>query len=136
MKIQGRISKCGSFSIVKIPVLCTVFDIANTEKTETVASSWLESIIFAETSLKTKVKVKITKNQLTFSCSQPHALLSTIFARNRRELNMTTRDLAKILGMKSHAAIVRYENGKSEPSLEVIEKIFLALNLNVLVDVN
>lgn len=131
MKIQGSISKKGKFSVIKFPILCAMLDVANDESIQPTARSWLESLIFAETSFKTKINVEHTNNQIILSCSQSLPLVSTIIARRRREASLTTRELANILGMKSHAALVRYENGKSEPSLTTLEKILVALDASL-----
>lgn len=54
----------------------------------------------------------------------------TILRRIRLDQGLSQETLAELLDMETNAYISRLENGKKQPSLEMVYKISRALNVN------
>ena len=54
----------------------------------------------------------------------------TVLRRIRLDQGLSQETLAELLDMETNAYISRLENGKKQPSLEMVYKISRALNVN------
>lgn len=76
-------------------------------------------------------KISVTKPQqgsFLTSANDPKIFMA-FFLKQQRELHrLTVREVAKRLSLKSHASYAQYEQGKSLPGMDVLEKFIQAIN--------
>lgn len=59
-----------------------------------------------------------------------NSTFGTVLRRIRLDQDLSQETLAEMLEMETNAYISRLENGKKQPSLEMVYKIARALNVN------
>jgi hypothetical protein len=131
VKIQGHITKSGKWYVVHLPALngstqartrseflvmaadyvrCTVPPIGAPQGTEVAAvAKWRD------------------KQTFEVECSRPELLVAAILRQMRSKADMSLRDVAVQLGIKSVNAYARFETGKSVPTVAKLDELLKAV---------
>lgn len=59
----------------------------------------------------------------TVETNEDAAIIALLLRRQRAKSGLTVREVAKLLGAKSHNAYAAYESGKREPSISKVEEL-------------
>ena len=78
--------------------------------------------------------VSQSPESLRLHISDTRSYLALVISSRRQMLGMTQSQLAAKIGAKSATAVARYEQGKTSPSLEVLEKLLAAVGAEMALD--
>ena len=128
MKFQGNILKDGKFWLANIPFL----------ELMTQGSSKKELLLMVEDLFITlanskgfEVNVKCTKEGILEVGSNDNKIMVGLLLKRKRELaNLTIQEVATRLGSNSKNAYARYEQGKTLPSIDKLQELLSAIDLN------
>ena len=126
MKVEGKIEKSGNWWAVSVPLLL-VFSQGKTKK---IALSMIKEAVEALIDVK-GFKVSITDIQAnTFSISADNTKLLMAFILKQQRLwnKKSIRQVAKKLGSSSPTAYSRYEQAKTNLSMDKFIQILSAIN--------
>jgi predicted RNase H-like HicB family nuclease/DNA-binding XRE family transcriptional regulator len=121
MRFRGRIVRDGKFWFIEVPAL-NVMTQGHTRKEalEMIADA-IESLV-NESGFKVDVYAKRGEGFEVGSADTSR--LTAFFLKRRRQASgLTLKETAKRLGIKSHNAYARYEQGKTVPTIEKLNQL-------------
>jgi predicted RNase H-like HicB family nuclease len=121
MRFRGTIKKDGKFWLVEVPQL----DVMTQGQTRAEA---LEMIADAIESLVNEPEFKVDVyakrgEELEVGSTDTARLMAFFLKRRRQASGLTLKETAKRLGIKSHNAYARYEQGKAVPTVEKLNQL-------------
>ena len=126
MKFQGKIYKDGKFWLAEIPFLQLMTQgYTKKEVTEMVED------LFRTLANKNDFEVNVTlyKNgYIEIGSNDTNAMIRILLQRKRQISGLSLSQVAKKLGSSSKNSYARYEQGRSTPSLEKLNKILHVLS--------
>jgi len=125
MRLEGKVSKQGKYWAVDVPII-GVFTQGHTKKEafDMVADA-IESVIN-----KKGFKVKVYPghdNYFEIGADDQRTLIAYLLRWQRAKSGLTLIEVSRRMGMKSHNAYARYEQGKAMPTLDQLNRLFSAV---------
>ena len=125
MRFPGTVKKDGRFWLVEIPA----FDARTQGRTKR------EALTMAEDLIETLADVKGFRatvypgagDAFELGANRINVLLALLLRRQRQRQGLTLADAAAKLGQRSKNAYARYEQGKTRPTVETLEKLLRAI---------
>lgn len=125
MIFGGRVFKRGKFWIAECDSLDASTQGFSKKEAIEMLADWIET---AANNKSLLVRVgEGPKNSLIIETNENAAIIALILQRERQKHGLSVRDVARLLGMKSHTAYAQYERGKTEPSLTQMERFLSAI---------
>jgi ribosome-binding protein aMBF1 (putative translation factor) len=128
MHIHAKLEKSGKHWLIEFPFLDIVTQASNKRGLVTMATSLLNDTIDRDLGLTVVAKAE---NLLTLHTSDTRGYLALVIHCRRQMLGMTQAELATKIGAKSATAVARYEQCKTSPSLEVLEKLLAGVGVGL-----
>jgi len=126
MRFAGRISKSGRSWVIEVPMLDLVTRSPTKKEASRRVSEVIESLVNKE---GFKVDVYPGREHTFEVGSSDVAALSALFLRRQRlKSGLTLDEVAKRLGLQSHNAYARYEQGRSVPSVTKLFQLLSAVS--------
>lgn len=131
MYIDAKLEKDGKYWLIEYPFLDLMTQARNDRELVTMATGLLNDA--SERDLGLSV-VSQSPESLRLHISDTRSYLALVISSRRQMLGMTQSQLAAKIGAKSATAVARYEQGKTSPSLEVLEKLLAAVGAEMALD--
>jgi predicted RNase H-like HicB family nuclease/DNA-binding XRE family transcriptional regulator len=126
MRFTGRISKDGKFWLTEIPILDLMTQGRTKKEAYLMVADMIETMVNRE---GFKVTVyKVAKDTFEVGADEPRHMIGLLLKRKREISGLSLAQVAKRLGMSSRNAYARYEQGKSIPTVEKLNKLFYAVS--------
>ncbi len=129
MRIQGKLTRSGSWWAVEIPLLLLFTQGKTKKEAYEMAKDAVESLI-NEAELGIEV-IPSDENGFFIEMSESKQVLSAALKQNRMASGKTIREIVKILGQSSPTAYKRYELGKVEMSLQKFYELMSAIRTDM-----
>jgi len=129
VKLQGSVfknEKTGSYWAVVIPALGIHTQGKTKKEAYEMAKDAVETVIDKK-GFSVAVQA-INDSEFSITPNNPKILMAAVLKRMRIQHNMTAQSLADRLGEKSVNGVLRYEQGKSMPSLQKLSDILSAID--------
>lgn len=126
MRFAGKIYKDGKFWLAEIPILDLMTQGRTKKEAYLMVADMIESIIDKE-SFKVKV-YKRQKDTFEIGSEESKHMIGLLLKRKREISGLSLSQVATRLGMSSRNAYARYEQGKSIPTVEKLNKLFYAVS--------
>lgn len=127
MHIDAQLIPEGKGYAIFFPSLDIATQARNDREVEAMASSCLNDLMDRDLG----VTVRRDGLALRLHLSNIRGALALLVLCRRQMLGMTQAQLAAKIGAKSATAVARYEQGKTSPSLEVLEKLLAAVGAEI-----
>ena len=126
MRFEGQVVKDGRFWAIEVPILF-VWTQGRTKKEayEMIADA-IESLVD-----KRGFKIKVfpdRSERFELAANDTATLVAFLLRRQRKKHGLSLKEVAKRLGVSSHNAYARYEQGSSVPTVEMLFRLLSALS--------
>lgn len=126
MRFIGRVFKVGSQWAIEVPILGVVTQGRTKKEAYEMIADAIETLVFKK---GFKVEVYPGKGEyFEVSSKDQAALIAFLLRRQRLKQGFSLAEVAKRLGAKSHNAYARYEQGKSVPTIDQLNKLLSAVS--------
>jgi DNA-binding transcriptional regulator YiaG len=126
MRFTGKIYKDGKFWLVEIPILELMTQGRTKKEAYLMVADMIESIV-DEKSFKVQV-YKRQNDTFEIGSEESKHMIGLLLKRKREISGLSLSQVATRLGMSSRNAYARYEQGKSIPTIEKLNKLFYAVS--------
>ena len=125
MRFPGRIKKNGRLWLIEVPA----FDAVTQGRTKREAFEMVQDLIETMASVRGfRATVYPTGGQtFEIGANRLGVLLALLLRRQRERQGLTLAEAAARLGQRSKNAYARYEQGKTMPTVEKLEKLLQAI---------
>lgn len=128
MYIEAKIIRDGKFRVIHFPSLEISTQALKDAEIATMAISLLNDTMDIDLGLSV---VSQGPESIRLHATDTRGFLALVISCRRQALGMTQSQLAAKIGAKSATAVARYEQGKTSPSLEVLEKLLAAVGAEI-----
>jgi DNA-binding XRE family transcriptional regulator len=129
MLLSGSLKKDGKFWLVEIPLLDYMTQGLSKKEAYKMAGDIVVSGVHHR-GFSVKV-IPYGKDQFFLKANNSGLLLAHMLRRIRQKHGLTVREAAKQLGSTSPNAYAAYEQGKATPSIETLERLLKAVDVNL-----
>lgn len=128
MRFEGRIwkDKCSKYWLVEVPLLDVMTQGTSKNDAYSMISDAIEGLV-NQKGFRVDVR-PLDRESFTVGASQESAMIALMLKRQREAHRLTLVEVARRLGQKSPNAYARYEQGKSLPTLEKLNKLMKAID--------
>ena len=133
MQLVGTLKKHDKHWVIEVPSLDLMTQ-GRTKKDALLMIKDAVELVSEASNFNVNVE-SLDNNQFSLSTNNDSVLLGLIIKRLRTKHNTSREDLAKALGQKSTTTIARYEQYKSIPKQDQLEKILQTMNESILMKV-
>ena len=125
MRFSGKIYKDGKFWLAEIPILDLMTQGHTKKEAYEMVADMLISLVNKK-DFKADVYIK-SKNSFEVGSSEPRYMISLLLQRKRERSGLSLSQVAYRLGASSRNSYARYEQGKSIPTVERLNKLLKAV---------
>jgi predicted RNase H-like HicB family nuclease len=128
MRFEGRVwkDKGSKYWLVEVPLLDVMTQGTSKDEAYFMIADTIECLINKK---GFKVDVRpVDSGSFTVGASNESAMIALMLKRQREAHRLTLAEVARRLGQKSPNAYARYEQGKSLPTVEKLNKAMKAIN--------
>jgi predicted RNase H-like HicB family nuclease/DNA-binding XRE family transcriptional regulator len=126
MRFSGRVFKFGRQWVIEVPILSVVTQGHTKKEAYEMIADAIEALVYKE---GFKVNVHPGKGEyFEVSSKDQAAMTAFLLRRQRMKQGLSLAEVAKRLGAKSHNSYARYEQGKSVPTMEQLNKLLTAVS--------
>ena len=128
MRFEGRIwkDKGSKYWLIDVPLLDVMTQGTSKDDAYSMIADAIESLV-NQKGFKVDVR-PLGSESFTLGASQENAMIALMLKRQREAHRLTLAEVARRLGQKSPNAYARYEQGKSLPTLEKLNKLMKAID--------
>ena len=128
MRFEGRVSKDkgSKYWLVEVPLLDVMTQGTSKNDAYFMIADAIEGLV-NQKGFKVDVR-PLDRESFTVGASQESVMIALMLKRQREAHRLTLVEVARRLGQKSPNAYARYEQGKSLPTLENLNKLMKAID--------
>jgi len=123
MRFSGKIYKDGRFWLAEIPILDAMTQGHTRKETLEMAADMVETMANKE-GFRVEVAL-VSGNEIEVGSTDHNALISLLLRRKRELSGLSLSQAAKRLGASSRNAYARYEQGRSNPTVDKLNELFI-----------
>jgi hypothetical protein len=128
MRFEGKVwkNKGSKYWLVEVPLLDVMTQGTSKDNAYSMMADAIECLVNKK---GFKVDVRpIDSESFTVGASHESAMIALMLKRQREAHHLTLAEVARRLGQKSPNAYARYEQGKSLPTVEKLNKLMKAID--------
>ncbi len=125
MRFLGRIYKNGRFWLAEIPILDAMTQGHTRKEALEMAADMVETMANTE-GFRTEI-VLVSDNEFEVDAKDNKSLIRLLLRRKREISGLSLSQAAKRLGAASHNAYARYEQGRSNPTVDKLSELLYAV---------
>ena len=126
MRFAGRVYKDGKHWLAEIPILDAMTQGRTRREALEMAADLVETLVNRE-GFKASVHVR-DAGEFELGSTDTTALVSLLLRRQRQASGLSLSQVAQRLGARSRNSYARYEQGKSVPTLEKLNRLLHAVS--------
>ena len=126
MRFAGNVRKSGKFWPIEVPILGVYTQGLSLEDAYYMIADAIESLVYQE---GFSITVYPGRGEyFEIEASDTAALIAFFLRQERLRSGLSLQQVAERLGMKSHNAYARYEQGRSVPTVAKLAELFSAVS--------
>ena len=125
MRFSGKIYKDGRFWLAEIPILDVMTQGHTRKEALEMAADMVETMANKE-GFRVKVAL-VSGNEFEVGPTDHNSLISLLLRRKRELSGLSLSQAAKRLGASSRNAYARYEQGRSNPTIDKLNELLYAV---------
>jgi len=126
MRFSGTVFQDGKFWVIQVPILQVITQGFSLSDAYFMIADAIESLVFID---GFKITVHPGENgHFEIEASDSAALIAFMLKQERLRSGLTLQQVAERLGMKSHNAYARYEQGRSVPTVAKLAELYAAVS--------